>query len=164
MKRADNRVNAQINHIYFRHDALFFEFAKSKGHQKGEDHVGPCYLFANPTDPYICPVLALSRNLASNKDILKGDMPLFESTSQCDRYIDIFEKTRVALEAELKLLGYQHGDLGTHSNRKGVATLIASSSTVLSPIAPLCIRAGWTLCGARDKYILRCLMHFCSLN
>ena len=155
MKRAENCVNAQINHIYFRHDALVFEFAKSKGHQKGEDHVGPWHLFANPTDPYICPVLSLSRYLATNIDVMKGDMPLFEGTSQYDRYIGIFEKACVALEPELKKLGYQAGDLGTHSNRKGVATLIASGSTVSPPIAPLCIRAGWVLGGARDKYIFR---------
>ena len=41
MKRVENCVNAKINHIYFEHDALVFRFAKSKGHQRGEKHIGP---------------------------------------------------------------------------------------------------------------------------
>ena len=52
-------------------------------------------------------------------------------------------------------MGYEPGDLGIHSNRKGVATMIASGCTVSPPISPLCIRAGWVLGGSKDKYIFR---------
>ena len=155
IKRAENCVNAKINHIFFRNDALVFEFAKSKGLQKGEDHVGPWHLYANPKKPYICPLLALSNFLASNLEVLKGDMSLFEGTSQYDRYIGIFKKAFTVLELELNRLGYELGDLGTHSNRKGVATMIAGGCTVSPPIAPLCICAGWVLAGVKDKYIFR---------
>ena len=55
MKRAENCTNAKINHILFRDDCLVFEFAKSKGHQKGEEHVGPWHVYANPETPWICP-------------------------------------------------------------------------------------------------------------
>ena len=41
MKRAENCVNCKVNHISFVDDALVFQFAKSKGHQKGEQHIGP---------------------------------------------------------------------------------------------------------------------------
>ena len=34
VKRAENCVNAKINHIHFHSDCLIFDFAKSKGHKK----------------------------------------------------------------------------------------------------------------------------------
>ena len=36
MKRAENCVNAKINHIHFHGDCLVFYFEKSRGDQKGE--------------------------------------------------------------------------------------------------------------------------------
>ena len=63
MKRAENCVDAKINHIYFQDDCLVFQFAKSKGHQQGEEHVGPWHVFSNPDEPHICPVLSLARYL-----------------------------------------------------------------------------------------------------
>ena len=36
MKRAENSINAKINHIRFHGECLVFEFTKSKGHQKEE--------------------------------------------------------------------------------------------------------------------------------
>ncbi|NIR17287.1 MAG: hypothetical protein GWN86_26585, partial [Desulfobacterales bacterium] len=74
MKRAENCVNAKINHIYFQDDCLVFEFAKSKGHQKGEEHVGPWHVYANPDKPWLCPVLALARYLLVYPEVLKGDV------------------------------------------------------------------------------------------
>ena len=44
MKRSDNCVNMKVMHIRFHEDALVFEFAKSKGMQGGEDHVGPWHM------------------------------------------------------------------------------------------------------------------------
>ena len=41
MKRAENCVDCKITHITVKSDALTFQFAKSKGHQNGEEHVGP---------------------------------------------------------------------------------------------------------------------------
>ena len=153
MKRAENCVNCKVNHIYFRHDSLVFSFAKSKGHQKGEKHVGPWHVYSNPFKPWICPVLALARYIFSFPDVLKGDRPLFDGGSQYNRYTKIFDAILNELRDDLYVLGYESGDLGTHSSRKGVATYIASACTVSPPIAPLCIRAGWVLGGMKDKYI-----------
>ena len=153
MKRAENCVNCKVNHISFVDDALVFQFAKSKGHQKGEQHIGPWHVYSNPFKPWMCPVLALSRYIFSFPDTLKGDMPLFEGGSQYSRYQKNFAAILEKLKPELKIMGYQEGDIGTHSCRKGVATFIASGCTVSPPIAPLCIRAGWVLGGMKDKYI-----------
>jgi hypothetical protein len=155
MKRAENCVNARINHIYFLHDALVFQFAKSKGHQKGENHVGPWHVYANPHKPWICPVLSLARYLLCYPDVLKGDVPLFEGNSQYNRYATRFMKLVKELEIPLKEFGFKQGDLGTHSLRKGVASMVAGGCTVSPPIIPLCIRAGWVIWGVKDKYLFR---------
>ena len=59
------------------------------------------------------------------------------------------------LRDELMCMGYSEGELGTHSCRKGVATMVACGCTVSPPIASLCIRAGWVMGGVKDKYIFR---------
>jgi len=76
MKRAENCVNCKVNHIYFRHDSLVFSFAKSKGHQKGEKHVGPWHVYSNPFKSWICPVLALVWYIFSFPDVDLTTPPL----------------------------------------------------------------------------------------
>jgi len=97
----------------------------------------------------------LARYLFSYPEVLKGDMPLFDGTSQYTRYHYLFSNLLHSLESELFDLGFLPGDLGAHSCRKGVATLIASGSTVCPPITSICIHAGWTMGGMKDKYIFR---------
>jgi len=155
MKRAENCVNCKINHITFRNDCLVFEFAKSKSNQRGENHVGPWHVYANPHQPWCCPVLSLARYLFSYPEVLKGDMPLFHGTSSYTRYHNLFSNLLHSLESELFDLGFYLEILGTHSCRKGVATLIASGSRVRPPITSLCIRAGWAMGGMKDKYFFR---------
>ena len=82
MKRAENCVYAKINHIHFHGDCLLFESAKSKGHQKVEEHLGPWHVYANPSKMWLCPVLSLLWYLFCYPDVLKGDVPIFEVKSQ----------------------------------------------------------------------------------
>ena len=81
MKRAESCVNAKINNVHFHGDCLVFEFTKSKGHQKGENHLGPWNVYANPSKMWLCPVLSLLRYLFCYPDVLNGGMPLFEGKS-----------------------------------------------------------------------------------
>ena len=153
MKRAENCVDCKITHIYFENDSLVFAFAKSKGHQAGEEHVGPWHIYANPFEPEICPVLALARYLLSFPDKLRSNTALFEGTAQYNRYARIFMATLKELEEELKMFGVNVGNLGTHSCRKGVASMVAAGCTVSPPIVSLCIRAGWVMGGVKDRYL-----------
>ncbi|KAL7524807.1 hypothetical protein ACHAXR_003117, partial [Thalassiosira sp. AJA248-18] len=157
MKRAENCTNARINHISFSDDCLVFEFAKSKGHQKGEEHVGPWHVYSNPQMPWLCPILALAMYLLCYPDVLKGDVPLFPGTEKSvyNRYADRFNKLVKQMKKPLAKLGFAPGDLATHSARKGVGTMVAAGCTVSPPIVSLCIRAGWTLGGVKDKYLFR---------
>ena len=119
MKRAENCVTAKINHISFDEDALVFAFAKTKGNQTG-DEFGPWHVYANPETPWICPVLAMARYLFCFPDALRSDAPLFEGTSQYNRYSSRFARLLDDMEGELN--GYEPCDFGSHSCRKGVAT------------------------------------------
>lgn len=42
---------------------------------------------------------------------------------------------------------------GTHSIRKGAATVSATGSTSCPPIASICLRANWALPGVSNRYI-----------
>lgn len=153
MKRAENCVNANVTHISFRNDSLVFEFAKSKSNQDGEEHLGPWHIYANPFKPHICPVLALARYLFTFPHIFKGKKSLFEGSNQYNRYSKIFMEVLAENEEEFKRLGVSYGDLGTHSARKGVGTLIAAGCTVSPPIVSLCLRMGWTIGGVKERYL-----------
>ena len=155
MKRAENCVNANISNIYITNDSLVFEFAKSKGHQKGEDHVGPWHVYANPFKPWMCPLLSLARYLCCYPSVLRGNVPLFEGGDCYNTYSKQFSDMLNDLREPLKALGYSPEDLGTHSSRKGVGTHCTSGCTVSPPIVALCLRVGWALGGVKDKYLFR---------
>ena len=153
MKRAENCVDCKITHVRFEDDCLVFEFAKSKGHQDGEEHVGPWHVYANPLEPHLCPVLAMARYLFMYPSVLVGKSALFEGKDQYSRYAKIFARVVIEHMDELKLMGVREGELGTHSSRKGVATMVAAGSTASPPIISICLRAGWVMGGVKDKYL-----------
>ena len=147
MKRAENCVDCKINHITIRNDALVFQFAKSKGHQNGEEHVGPWHLYANPEHPHLYVVMSLARYLFTYPQLLKDDSSLFQGTSQYNRYAKLFLQMISDNKSELQQLGVEEGDLGTHSCRKGLATMVAAGCIVSPPIVSICVRAGWVMGG-----------------
>ena len=44
-------------------------------------------------------------------------------------------------------------DLGSHSKRKGSATLVATGSTMSPPFSAICLRAGWSMGSVKERYI-----------
>jgi phage-related protein len=153
MKRAENCVDLKLEHVKMEGDSMVFEFAKSKGAQGGEEHVGPWHVYANPLEPSKCPVLAFARYLFTFPDCIKTNASVFAGKSQYERYSKLFQGIIKKYESELKELGVGPGDLGTHSCRKGVATMVAGGCTVSPPIISLCIRAGWKMGGVKEKYL-----------
>ena len=153
MKRAENCVNAKIEHISFCNDSLVFEFVKSKAHQYGEDHVGPWHVYANPLEPHICPVLSFARYILTYPEVLSSKASLFQGNSQYHRYSVQFSELLHETKDELAIFGIEEGDLGTHSCRKGVARMVGAGCTVSPPIVSICIRAGWVMGGVKDRYL-----------
>ena len=142
MKRAENCVNSKLNHIHFHSDCLIFGFAKYKGHQKVENHLGSWHVYANPSIMWLCPVLSLSRYSFCYPDVLNGDVPLFEGKSQYTQYATWFMKLAKQLDTQLKILGFESGDLGPHSCCKEVATMLSAGYTLNTHISALCIHRG----------------------
>ena len=155
MKRAENCVDCKITHITVRNDSLVFQFAKSKGHQNGEEHVGPWHVYANPLEPHLCVVLSMARYLFAYPELLLNNTALFQGTAQYNRYSKLFMSLLKANEDTLKSMGVEPGDLGTHSCRKGVGTMVSAGCTVSPPIVSICVRAGWSMGGVKDKYLKR---------
>ena len=115
MKRADNCVDSKITHIRFKYDSLVFEFAKSKGQQEGEEHVGPWHVYVSPYEPAMCHVLTLAKYVFCYPSVVCGKSPLFEGTNQYNRYSKIFAKLVEDHKKELGPLGVKEGGFGIHS-------------------------------------------------
>lgn len=153
MKRAENVVSAKLRHITFRDDSLVFEFAKSKGHQTGEEVLGPWHCYANPVEPHICPVLAFARYLFCYPEKINENASLLSGGAQYKRYSNILLKVVSHMESQLESQGLSKEDIGTHSIRKGVTSMVASGSTVGPPLMSVILRAGWVLNGVLMRYL-----------
>eukprot|EP00985_Skeletonema_marinoi_P017288 scaffold9389_cov124-Skeletonema_marinoi.AAC.4 len=71
--------------------------------------------------------------------------------SNITRMHDLFRE----LNDDLYDIGINWEELGTHSVRKGVGSMVANASTVGPPIVALCLRAGWKLGGVKEMYLFR---------
>ena len=78
---------------------------------------------------------------------------VFRGMSQYNRYLIAFMKFVAEHKVELKKLGVQHGDLGTHSCSKGIGTMVSAGCTISPTIISIYIRCGWVMGGAKDKYL-----------
>lgn len=153
MKRAENVVDAKIAHISFSNDAMVFMFSKSKSQQDGaEEYLGPWHVYANPQKPWLCPILAIARFCFMYPEVFTGNRPLFEGKNSYSRYQKVFTQLLHDHSRELRQLGVEPSDLGTHSARKGVGTLVAAGCTVAPPIISICLRMGWALGGVLGRY------------
>ena len=78
MARSDNCLNMHVSHVQWYEDSLLFFFGKSKTNPTGEKSNEPWHVYVNPHNPFICPVLALSKYLLSNTDIVKDGKHIAE--------------------------------------------------------------------------------------
>jgi hypothetical protein len=162
--RAKSVAMLMMEHISWESDALLVTIPKHKGDQEGSN-VFPRHLYANPSDPFICPVLSLAvlvfvRVLrfdpvgsSSSSQAALPNYRLFDGDNSETRFSDIFKKVITALPAaEAQHLGGSKKELGTHSVRKGAATYCTGMVNGPSPIAVF-LRAGWGLGGVKDRYL-----------
>ena len=54
---------------------------------------------------------------------------------------------------DILFMGIDPDDIGVHSIRKGAATYCTSGTTFGVSFAAVCIRAGWSMGGVKDRYI-----------
>jgi hypothetical protein len=155
MARADSIVNLSLNDFQWNDDALMVYLRKTKTDQEGSNGKTPYHLYANPVDPCLCVVLSLGVYLMSNPGILESrtGARLFPADFQYNRYSQILARVISENKEEFERIGVKVGSIGTHSARKGAATMAASGCTISPSMASICNRAQWKMGGTRDKYI-----------
>ena len=160
--RATSVASMMMEHVGWEADALLVSLPKHKGDQEGVK----CYarhLYANVTDPAICPVLALAVLIftrvlrydpaVSSSSLSLPNYRIFDGSNSESRWSDIMKRAIASLpESAARRLGGEKGELGTHSVRKGAATYCAGMVGGPSPVH-INLRAGWTLGGVLDRYL-----------
>ena len=150
-----------MEHIGWEGDALLITTPKSKGDQEGVKCFAR-HLYANPSIPSICPVLALAvlifvrtlRHDPSTDDpSAPGSYRVFDGPSNGARFSGVLGRLIAAVpDANLALLGGERKQLGTHSVRKGAASYCAGMINGPSTVQ-IFLRAGWSIGNVYDRYI-----------
>ncbi|ETP53837.1 hypothetical protein F442_01317, partial [Phytophthora nicotianae P10297] len=153
MCRAKSAESIRHAHLSWCEDSITITFAHMKNDQDGSRPRDPRHVYANPTIPEICPVLALG--IYFSVFGFDGDGKLFPGGNQYSRFLSILKKNLECdvMKSILVQFGLTSDDFGTHSARKGAATYMNSCSTSGPSAAAICLRAGWTLPGVQNKYV-----------
>lgn len=149
-----------MEHVSWEGDALLISTPKHKGDQEGVKCFAR-HLYANPSSPIICPVLALAvltfiRVLKHDPQAGPQSSPnyrIFDGSSNDARWSELLGRIIASLpETDVRMLGAAKKQLGTHSVRKGAATyctgMVNGPSTV-----QVFLRAGWSLGNVQDRYL-----------
>ena len=151
MKRSEKCVNSKIKHTFFKNDSLVFQFENLNVYQNGENHVGPWHVYTNPHEPNLCANLSFSRYIFTYLQLLVEVSPLFEWTNQYARYAKLLMTLIKDNMDELMTMGVGEGGFGTHSLRRGGATIFAAEYTFFPPTVLICIFTGWDIGGVKYK-------------
>jgi hypothetical protein len=158
MAWADSIVHLSMNDFEWSDDSLIVFLRKTKTDQEGANSKIPYHLYANPIEPCLSVVLALGVYLLTNPGLLvnsagRAGGKIFPAEFQYSRYSKILSRVISENKEEFERIGVKEGTIGSHSARKGAATLAASGCTVSPSMASICNRAQWKMGGTRDKYI-----------
>jgi hypothetical protein len=154
MARSDNIVNLHVNDLSWTDDSLNAKMKKSKTDQEGNNAKVAHHMYFNSADPFLNIGIALGIYFFLNGTLITNPNSLiFPANNQYHRYSDILSKVVAKNASKFAQVGIAPGDIGTHSARKGAASLAASGCTIAPSMASICNRAGWSLGGTRDKYI-----------
>jgi hypothetical protein len=129
--RVNNTMNIKFKDINWSHcfDCFQIVFAHTKTDPTGEESSYPLHIFANPTQPLVCPVLSFAMYLStcfSGMHVSKEDF-LFPGSKQEQRFSKILIRVLMENQDEVNSLGYEVYQLGTHSIRKRSASYLTST-------------------------------------
>ena len=151
--RAVTVGNIMYDHISWEEDALTINIGKQKNDQEG-NHAFPRHVYANPSNPFICPVLSFAILVFSQGYRREGsDRRVFGDPKHSkDRFGKWLGKLLHACAEVITALGVIISAIGTHSFRKGIATALANSPGGPSAVN-IWLRAGWSLGQVQSRYI-----------
>ena len=135
-------------------DSFSTMFATTKTDQLGDASRYPRHIYANPFSPLVCPVVAIGIYLTTcfGHDIVPTNSYFFPGEFQDARFANIMRRTVDENWDLISRMGYQRGDVGTHSIRKGAVSYLASLPGG-PPDGSISTRAGWTMGKVKDLYI-----------
>ena len=143
---------------------------RCSAHQHTQTQSGPggrhCFsrhLYGNPTNPVLCPILALAIVVFTHAIKHDASQPadstgppsfrIFDGGRSETRFSEALGRAIDGLsECDLTRLGGEKKQIGTHSVRKGAASYCAGMVNGPSPVQ-IYLRAGWTLGGVQNRYL-----------
>lgn len=155
--RCNNTARIRFSNINWNtcFDAYSIMFATTKTDQLGEAAKYPRHIYANPFQPEVCPVLALGIYLTTcfgGMAQIPNHSFLFPGEAQDSRFANILRRTVNDNWDIVARMGYQRGDIGTHSIRKGAVSYLNAIADGPSE-GSISVRAGWSMGRVKDIYI-----------
>ena len=160
--RSATVAGIRMEHVGWEGDALLISTPKHKADQEGA-HCFSRHLYANPSNPVLCPVLALAIVVFTHAIKHDSSQPadsaappsfcIFDGGRSETRFSEALGRAIDGLsESDLTRLGGEKKQIGTHSVRKGAASYCAGMVNGPSPVQ-IYLRAGWTLGGVQNRYL-----------
>ena len=144
-----------LKHLLWRADAFGISFSHVKNDQAGSRNWHPRHIYTNPDHYPVCCVTAVTEYLLCYPQLfIDGNGMLFPGPRQEERFGAILQRVLIKHKEELRACGYEQGDIGVHSIRKGAGTFASSGTTAAPSSVSVNNRGGWTLGGVRDVYML----------
>ena len=144
-----------LKHLLWKNDLFGLSFSHVKNDQDGSRNFHPRHIYANPDNYLVCCVTAVFEYLLCYPGLFKDQHSmLFPGPCQESRFSDNLSRVLNKHKDELRDLGYNPGDVGVHSIRKGAGTYASSGTTAAPSSVAVNNRGGWTLGGSRDVYLL----------
>ncbi len=156
VNRSVSTATLSFANIEWAGDCLVIGLPRNKCDQGGDKAVRH-HIYANPTDPAVCPVLALALYVfccsAVGSSVLGAASPLLFGKSNTEaRFCEWLGRFVVLHKAEIERLDSVTAEMyGSHSIRKGASTFLSSILEGPSTIAVF-LRAGWDI-GTQRRYI-----------
>ena len=102
-------------------------------------------MYANPSEPVFCPLLALLWYIIAQPSILNGQINLFGWHSQYERFNKTFNEVVRTHKYKIEFIGISAEYFGKNYIRKGAVTFVFKVYTVYLPMEPICLRENWIL-------------------
>ena len=156
VNRSVSTATLSFANIEWLGDCLVIGLPRNKCDQGGDKAVRH-HIYANPTEPAVCPVLALALYVftcsAVGSLVLGAPSPLLFGKSNTEaRFCEWLARFVTTHKTEIERLDSVTADMyGSHSIRKGSSTFLSSILEGPSTIA-IFLRAGWDI-GTQRRYI-----------
>ena len=151
--RAVTVNNILFNAISWEGDAMTIWIGKMKNDQVGKNGYAR-HVYANPKDPVICPVLSFAL-VVFTRGYSRDDSERYAfGKNSKDKFAKWLHKVLRECADTIVTMGLHFDELGSHSFRKGVATLLANCPGGPEAIN-IWLRAGWSLGPVQSRYIFQ---------